>query len=343
MKNLLTLAGAFALLVLFSAPALAGGEAVVKSLRGAASMAESVAATPEFLRARTKIPAGRLIETAEGALLTLELPGGHEVTLGPRATTARWSGETLRTVSMTIYRGQSAHRAARLSEGMQYRVVTPTAVAGVRGTEFSVAVAENGSVLTAVKKGEVATGDEEPEVPLGEGEEREARLIDKAPADGEEDWFAQNRVTSANEAAAVEAASAERMERTNKLTAQDLLQMAVLGRRVALFAARRPDQPGDVAEAAELLAQGITLFRRMGVRHESMEAGAHLTRGLGERHAIATSASESQLASYQSTRGEHQGNIDGFVTGLERLAVLVRTASAVSRPMGLPIRPRLPW
>ncbi len=64
----------------------------------------------------------------------------------------------LGTVRFKVTKGKSA--------GSEFKVVTPTAIAGVRGTEFVVTVAEDGTTSFTVLEGEIETAPFTPESPL---------------------------------------------------------------------------------------------------------------------------------------------------------------------------------
>lgn len=319
------------LLLLMTMPCLAEDVATVKSLQGTAF------ADTTLLTRGAKIASGKIIRTEEGAVMTLLLPGNHEVILGPAATRVQFLSGRLKTVSLTLYQGQTRHSVSKIGEHATYRVTTPTNVVGVRGTKFSVEAAENGASRTEVTTGEVAVGDDEPERILGANDVAENCFLDRESADG--NWFSANRVRDTEEAQTIEAAAAEQMDQVEKMTADDIAEMAVLSRNVFLFAARSPSEIGDAAEGVELLTQSLRIYQRMEARREGMAAKRELTRQLARNYGVSDEASDSHFRQFEKTRSASAASTESFIGGLERLSTLLSAAAALSRiPSGLPIR-----
>jgi hypothetical protein len=304
--------------------------AIVKSLSGPAVHMRNFGETEYLLRVGLRLPSGTVIRTEEGTELSLNLPDSHNVRLGPAATTVRWNAGRLTTISLTLYRGQTNHRVDRLGSNASYRVITPVAVVGVRGTEFSVAAGENGAARTKVKSGEVMTGLDDAERPLGAGEE-DVAAFDGGGVSAEEDadWLEQQKVRDSETAAAIEAAAAARMESVNRMTIEDLAEMAVLSRDILSFARRRPSDLGDIADAAEIFARGIEVYRRMEARREGMEARRVLARDLARSHGVSDAEADGQYERYSATRESKASGIESFIGGLEKLSTLIRAARAI--------------
>jgi hypothetical protein len=320
----------FVVLFAFAAPASADtAVAVVRSVSGPAVYMKNFGETEYLVRTGLRLPSGTVIRTEEGTEISLNLPDSHNVRLGPSATTVRWNAGRLTTISLTLYRGQTHHNVDHLRSNASYRVITPTAVVGVRGTEFGVEAGENGASRTKVKSGEVMTGADDAERPLGEGDEDIAGF-DGGGSSGEDgEWLEQQKVRDAEAASAVEAAAAARMETVNQMTLEDLAEMASLSRDIMSYARRRPSDLGDVADAADLLARGLGVYRRMEARKEGMEARRELARELARVHGVSDAEADGQYAKYTATRESKASGIESFIGGLEKLSTLIRAASAV--------------
>lgn len=130
------------------------GRATVQSVQGTATLDGEVAAEGHTLGQ------GSQLETGEGGFVTIVLPDGSRITLQPESS--------LKILSLGKYRGLEGQDARfELDRGRvetsvapqrgpaaRYRIHTPTAVIGVRGTEFRVST----DVVEAVDRAEVTGG-----------------------------------------------------------------------------------------------------------------------------------------------------------------------------------------
>lgn len=85
-----------------------------------------------------------------------------------------------------VLQGGMSNEVNKLGKDDYYRVYTPSAVAGVRGTEFQVVVGRNGNAKVTVTEGEIALEGQESKASLKPGEKAEMSLdseINKGKAD----------------------------------------------------------------------------------------------------------------------------------------------------------------
>ena len=144
---------------LFTGPALA--QANIGAVRNVVVYAYG---TPEgesrgALFARTRVFARERIETVRSGGLQIEFIDGTELRLGSESDIVLdqfvFNTDT-ETGEMVANIGKGAFRfiTGKLS-GPGFKVITPTAIIGVRGTDFVVLVAEDGSTQVGVLEGEV--------------------------------------------------------------------------------------------------------------------------------------------------------------------------------------------
>ncbi len=336
---------AIVLLACVSAAAEPERFAVCRSASGPAEFSPDTDEIALPLRAGARIPSGSLVRVSAGAVAVLVLPDSHEVRLGPEATAVRWSGGRMNSQSIVVHHGQTSHSVNRLAERASYRVVAPVHVAGVRGTRFTVDVAENGAARTRVSEGEVKTGKDEPETPVGAGEEDEGYLVAPSAVAGDADWFEARRVGSAEEASQIESEASSSMESTRALSADDYREMASLTSRMLKFTSRPPRGLDDAAEIAEVLESALRVWQRAETRRESMEARRALTRRLAAAHGVSDEASAGQYGAYASDRASRAESIGRFADTMERLSSVLGAARAVNQSPagGLLRRLPLPW
>ncbi|TGN07923.1 adhesin Lsa19 [Leptospira ilyithenensis] len=89
---------------------------------------------PKSLRAYDILPQSEVIRTAKGASLDLASDLGTMRMLGD--TVVSLDALTQDALSLTVSEGNILVKAAKLNKGQSLKVVTPTVVAAVRGTQF---------------------------------------------------------------------------------------------------------------------------------------------------------------------------------------------------------------
>ncbi|MEZ4270003.1 MAG: FecR family protein [Myxococcota bacterium] len=110
------------------------------------------------------IEAGTRIRTGKDGAADLRFTNGSLLRLRP-ATSMRLSATPRikeKKTSILLFFGRLWSKVAR-SESIHYEVNTPNAVAGVRGTEFETAVADDGSLRVRVQESSVAVGSDNKE------------------------------------------------------------------------------------------------------------------------------------------------------------------------------------
>lgn len=332
------------LVMLLHGAAVRADDSTVAKIRSLTGKAWIVAASGDTPRAATKgssLAIGQMLRTDEGTMLVLDVPGEHVVTLGPAATAIRWTGGRLSTTTITVFRGQTSHRVHHLEPNGSYRVTTPVAVSGVRGTEFTVESADDGSSRTHVATGTVELGEDEAEQTLEAGEEQTTGLVERTIAESGDRWFAAACAVSDPLAQECADALAERMRATREATENDLDELASLSTEVAGVVAHPPRSVDDAAGAIDLLTRGLRLYRRMESRRESMACRHALAQSLARAHACGIARADTEMAAFEGRLAGKTRALDSFIGGLERLSTLIKAAQAVERGSG--ILRRLPF
>ena len=133
--------------VLLCAPA---GEAMtVTFLEGAARAGDAPLAVGSVLHA------GDTVTTEPGGRLEIAIPAGVLIRLGESSRLALSSAVPGKELSARLLLGNLWTRVHRLRAGEAFRIETDNAVAGVRGTEFRLEVAEGAPDLLRVYEGAV--------------------------------------------------------------------------------------------------------------------------------------------------------------------------------------------
>jgi hypothetical protein len=125
------------------------------------------------LKAGTLITGGETVLTGPKSTATLKLADGSKMTLSPRSRVAFGNltmyGKTLMVdTEVRLEGGGIASKAvAQVSPAGRYRVVTPVATAGIRGTDFRVSLDDKGEAMRSeVLSGEVALNNDIGEIAL---------------------------------------------------------------------------------------------------------------------------------------------------------------------------------
>lgn len=109
------------------------------------------------LRTGSRVPFGARLRTGARAVAVISMPGQGRFVIGPE--TEMTLGEDVRAAEGRVLRG-AVWMGARLGAGRTYRISTPVAVAGVRGTMFSVLSDSAGAAIcTCVGEVSVTLGD----------------------------------------------------------------------------------------------------------------------------------------------------------------------------------------
>jgi nitrogen fixation protein len=113
-----------------------------------------------IVKLNDELTAGGRIKMKNGEFMTLSTPMGDTLDLSDKTymrleAISSGDGQGKTTVKVALFQGLATNKVNKLSEGSVYAVRTPTAVAGVRGTEFQCEVAEDGETEVVVFEGEV--------------------------------------------------------------------------------------------------------------------------------------------------------------------------------------------
>ncbi|MBN8216659.1 MAG: FecR domain-containing protein [Spirochaetes bacterium] len=119
------------------------------------------------------LPADSQIQTGEGASAEIKFPDGSIITVGPstrfRLSTVTY-GEGLDSGKFNIDYGKILAKFSKIEKKRDYQFITPTSVAGVRGTAFGLGVSQGADQLV-VTEGTVALGnDRTPPQMVGAGQ-----------------------------------------------------------------------------------------------------------------------------------------------------------------------------
>lgn len=181
----------------WASAAAAGAEIHLSHAEGTVESREVGAEAYRAVKAGTPLASGARLRTGERSSATLKFPDGSESRLGANTEiSVRARGE--KKSSVALFFGRLWSKVVKRSGGADsFEVRSANAAAGVRGTEFEVGVALDGSTRVIVVSGEVAVGDGEGRPkPVEKDQMIEAsgrgRLgkVEKAPTDPDWDgWF----------------------------------------------------------------------------------------------------------------------------------------------------------
>ncbi len=177
---------------------LTGVEATLVSLRGSVEVA--LPGTPyrsgkegevlgEGSRVRTGAQSEAMLRLDDGSTLKLRERGEMQVAAVKRPESTK--------TAMVLFFGRLWSKVTK-SGSDHFDVVTPTTTAGVRGTEFTTAVADDGSTRVDVGEGSVAVDNEDEKATVGAGQGVESSGTDvsaphKSTAGDWDKWSAEKR------------------------------------------------------------------------------------------------------------------------------------------------------
>lgn len=102
----------------------------------------------EIIQGAVELYPGDLIETLREARARLDYPDGTQMRIKPRTLVE------VQPNSLRVFKGRTWYRFVR--RGSEFRIETPTLVAGIRGTEFEIAVNSRKRSYLMVMSGAVA-------------------------------------------------------------------------------------------------------------------------------------------------------------------------------------------
>ena len=164
-----------------SAPEAGEPEGKVERVEGDALVIRGGEGTPVHLHLGDSLFRGDVVITEGTGSLEFRLVDGSVLMLRPGSRlkiNARGAGD-VEAPSVMLYWGRLLSRALAAVGEDRFFVDTPTLVAGVRGTEFEVAIAEDQGALAAVYHGKVEVEAEGEKVVLGPQKEIEAEFMER--------------------------------------------------------------------------------------------------------------------------------------------------------------------
>lgn len=152
------------ILILMQGVGLASGQVEVLALEGKAEYRK--AGFWLSLSIGTLIPQGTQVRTFEDTKVLLAFAEGHQILLGSN-TDLTLANTSSNNVKLSLSLGKVWSRVRKQLEGLlKFEIETPSAVAGVRGTQFSVEFLATGVTHVAVWEGRVWVGSQSQEVDL---------------------------------------------------------------------------------------------------------------------------------------------------------------------------------
>lgn len=143
------------------------GQKVAKALDGFGRIEKQVGAGWRPLSVGDVVPETTTVRTGDNAALLLQLPDGHRVRIGEKTTVTLSKLGQDKNFTLKVVSGQLWTLVRKASQPRSFRVETPSAVAGVTGTLFCVALdEETGETLVDTGEGSVEVN------PLGEERKR---------------------------------------------------------------------------------------------------------------------------------------------------------------------------
>ena len=173
-KNLFACIGAF-LLAATMATGASAAELKVKasSVEGQVQMCKADNSGCKTVTANALVPVGVVIKTKAGSSCVLKWSTGHVVKVGPLSAVKLNKAmlkDGAENTELELQAGKVHARAQKLSSGNSaFNIKTPTAVAGVRGTDFFASLVENGAVDIGVVEGSIVVSGDGFEILVDEG------------------------------------------------------------------------------------------------------------------------------------------------------------------------------
>lgn len=140
---------------------LCGAETIAtfRSVNGSVSVESTDGKSKAAAKNGMAVAVGFLIRTAASAKADLALADGSLITIGERSAIVLNRNiigtKDRKNTSFGVLMGGMKLKVNKLTGKDEFKVQTPTAVAAVRGTDFEVALASDGSTMVAVSEGKV--------------------------------------------------------------------------------------------------------------------------------------------------------------------------------------------
>ncbi|MEW5944891.1 MAG: FecR family protein [bacterium] len=149
---------AASLVLIHAAQAKKGGSAALVAVKGTVTVMKAGATQWSEAAEKTSVSEGDTIRTAAGSSVIIRFADGSMTKLGPMASmsvSSLLAAEETAKTSLDVTVGKTWSRVQRLGSESRFHVMTPTAVAGVRGTYFSSEVGGDTTSQFDVFEGEV--------------------------------------------------------------------------------------------------------------------------------------------------------------------------------------------
>ncbi|HNR88283.1 MAG TPA: FecR family protein [Spirochaetota bacterium] len=131
---------------------------------------------------RTRLASGDTLTTGKGSLADLALADGSQIKVMENSS-IRFSGDIKdRPDSVSVIAGIVESKFKKLAKGSQSRIITPTTVCSVRGTEFHVAVSDSGDSRIDMQEGAVELRNPYGKTAIRNRQQSSVRMNDKPAA-----------------------------------------------------------------------------------------------------------------------------------------------------------------
>ena len=174
MRHKITTAITFILVLAVAGPGL-GEELKVKVSKseGKVQVCKTETSGCKSVKSGVVLPLGAVLKTAAGASCMLKWSTGHVVKVGPLSA-VKLNKAALKNgaenTELELKKGNVHARAQKLSKGdSSFNIKTPTAVAGVRGTDFFAGLDDAGAIDIGVVEGSIVVSGDGFEIFVDEG------------------------------------------------------------------------------------------------------------------------------------------------------------------------------
>jgi hypothetical protein len=152
--------------------------AKVHMLKGKAQYKVKGSKSYQSLKRSQKLESGSTIKTLNKSTVSLKLFNGSLIELRQNSQIIL-NQELLKRSSVSLIKGGAKFKINKLLKAQKFNVYTPTAVAGVRGTEYDIGIANDGSMAVNVSEGAVAVNNGQSEAAVGKNQNAAVSLDDK--------------------------------------------------------------------------------------------------------------------------------------------------------------------
>ncbi len=274
--------------VWLAAPAFAGN-ATVEALSGSVKIRPPGAQNYDSVARGQKLQHGARVKTGKDGRATLKFEDGSKVEVRPESEILVRAPETAQKPNgVLLFFGRVWSKVTKSAGGSNsFEVQSANAVAGVRGTDFEVGVADDGSTRVVVSNGKVTVeGDDQGGSELGPGDEVESdgegELSKKKRSGKDADWngwFAARAKALEKEGLKVAKNLDGRLERRRAKVEALVKEQRALRKQIESLEAQRAEGADVEADLQDALAK----LERVTERLQDMEARLQSAYGMFER------------------------------------------------------------